>query len=120
MQDNISAMQDFKPLSDEEIAAVRQVCGVFKSLNLIPCTACRYCIEESECPRGIRIPDLFASMNDHEAFHNWNAGYYYNNILTGNGHGKASECIKCGKCERVCPQHLEIRKLLQNVAKTFE
>ncbi|MBQ8913734.1 MAG: 4Fe-4S dicluster domain-containing protein, partial [Lachnospiraceae bacterium] len=42
------------------------------------------------------------------------------NIITGNGHGKASECIKCGKCERVCPQHLEIRKLLENVARTFE
>ena len=68
----------------------------------------------------IRIPDLFAAMNAHEAFHNWNTGYYYSEIITGGGHGKASDCIKCGKCEKVCPQHLSIRELLQSVAKTFE
>ncbi len=120
MQDNLSAMKDFKPLNESEMAAVQKVCEIFHGLNLIPCTSCRYCIEESECPKGIRIPDLFAAMNAHEAFHNWNTGYYYNNIITGNGHGKASECIKCGKCEKVCPQHLPIRDLLKNVAKTFE
>ena len=120
MEDNISAMQDFKALSDVEMDAVHRVCDIFKSLHLIPCTSCRYCIEESECPKGIRIPDMFSSLNAHEAFHNWNTGYYYNNIITGNGHGKASECIKCGKCERVCPQHLPIRELLTKVAKTFE
>ena len=120
MQDNISAMREFRPLDDEEMEAVRRVCDVFKQLNLIPCTSCRYCIEENECPKGIRIPDLFAAINAHEAFHNWNTGYYYNSVITGEGHGKASECIKCGKCERVCPQHLPIRKLLTQVAATFE
>ena len=120
MEDNLSAMRDFKPLSEAEMEAVRKVCGIFKGLNLIPCTSCRYCVEENECPKGIRIPDMFSSLNAHEAFHNWNTGYYYENIITGGGHGKASDCIKCGKCEKVCPQHLPIRELLQNVAKTFE
>ena len=120
MQDNISAMKDFKPLSDTEMNAVKKVCEIFKRLNLIPCTSCRYCIEESECPKGIRIPDLFAALNAHEAFHNWNTAYYYENVVTGGGHGKASDCIKCGKCERVCPQHLQIRELLPKVAAAFE
>ena len=120
MEDNISAMKNFEPLSDTEMEAVRKVCDIFKVLNLIPCTSCRYCIEESQCPKGIRIPDMFSSLNAHEAFHNWNTGYYYNNIITGGGHGKASECIKCGKCEKVCPQHLSIRELLEDVARTFE
>jgi predicted aldo/keto reductase-like oxidoreductase len=120
MEDNISAMRDFRPLSEEELAAVRRVCGIFRSLDLVPCTSCRYCIEENECPKSIRIPDLFSALNAHEAFHNWNTGYYYSNIITGSGHGKASDCIKCGRCERVCPQHLPIRKLLEDVAKTFE
>ena len=120
MKDNISAMKDFEPLSDAEMDAVRKVCEIFKGLNLIPCTSCRYCIEESECPKGIRIPDLFAALNSHEAFHNWNTAYYYENVVTGGEHGRASDCIKCGKCEKVCPQHLKIRELLPKVAAAFE
>ena len=120
MEDNLSAMRDFAPLSETEMNAIRRVCDIFRSLNLVPCTGCRYCVEESQCPKGIRIPDMFSSLNAHEAFHNWNTGYYYNNIITGDGHGKASECVRCGKCEKVCPQHLPIRELLQKVASTFE
>ncbi len=120
MTDNLSAMADFKPLDAREMEAVRKVNDIFHGLNLVPCTACRYCVEESECPRGIRIPDMFAALNAHEAFHNWNTGFYYSSVLTGNGHGKASDCIRCGKCEKVCPQHLPIRKLLQDVARTFD
>lgn len=120
MQDNVGAMKDFEPLSDTEMNAVGKVCAIFKGLNLIPCTSCRYCIEESECPKGIRIPDLFAALNAHEAFHNWNTAYYYENIVTGGEHGRASDCIRCGKCEKVCPQHLKIRELLPKVAAAFE
>ena len=120
MEDNLNAMRDFVPLTATEREAVQKVCDIFHSLNLVPCTGCRYCVEESQCPKGIRIPDMFSSLNAHEAFHNWNTAYYYNSVITGNGHGKASDCIRCGKCEKVCPQHLPIRKLLQDVAKTFE
>ena len=120
MQDNLSAMRDFEPLNEKEMNAVHRVCEIFRDLNLIPCTGCRYCVEESQCPKGIRIPDMFSSLNAHEAFHNWNTAYYYNNVITGDGHGKASECIRCGKCEKVCPQHLPIRELLKKVAAAFE
>ena len=67
-----------------------------------------------------RIPDMFAALNAHEAFHSWNTDYYYESVLVGGEHGKASDCIRCGKCEKVCPQHLPIRDLLKDVAKTFE
>ena len=120
MTDNLATMKAFKPLDEKEMEAIQEVCRIFKNLNLIPCTACRYCIEQNSCPRGIRIPDLFAALNSHKAFKNGNAPYYYERIITGRGHGKASECIGCGKCEKVCPQHLPIRKLLKDVAEAFE
>ena len=119
MQDNLSAVADFHPLNDQEKDAVRRVCDIIHSLSLIPCTGCRYCVEENACPKGILIPDVFSAMNAQEAFHDWNSGMYYG-VATRGGHGKASACIRCGKCEKVCPQHLPIRELLQKVAKTFE
>ena len=119
MEDNLSAMRDFVPLNEDEKKAIRQVCDIFHGLNLIPCTSCRYCIEENHCPKDILIPDIFSAMNAREAFHDWNSGMYYG-IVTRGGHAKASECIRCGKCEKVCPQHLPIRELLKKVAAAFE
>lgn len=116
MNDNVSFMKDFKPLDEREIKAIHNVCDVFKKMNLIPCTACRYCIDG--CPQKIIIPDLFACLNTHNLYHDWNANYYYQNCLKTSN--KASMCIKCGKCEKSCPQHLPIRELLEQVAKEFE
>lgn len=117
MKDNLSYMKDFKPLDEKERAAVDEVCAVFRSKNLIPCTACRYCTDG--CPKHIDIPNLFSCMNSKYVYKSWNANYYYDKVYTKRN-GKASDCIKCGKCERSCPQHLPIRKLLENVAAAFE
>ena len=117
MKDNLSFMKDFKPLTEEEHAAVKKVCDIIHSKNLIPCTACRYCIDG--CPKHISIPDLFACMNTKQIYHDWYADYYYNNVHTVD-HGNASDCVECGKCEKACPQHLKIRELLKEVAKGFE
>ena len=117
MIDNCSYMKEFKHLTDEEKAAIAKVCEIFKAQNLIPCTACKYCTER--CPKGIAIPDLFALLNSKKTFNNWNTDYYYNNISTSTGR-KASDCIKCGLCEGICPQHLAIRDLLEDVVAEFE
>ena len=117
MQDNLSFMKGAKPLNDTETEAVHKVCEILRSKNLIPCSACRYCTEG--CPKQISIPDLFACMNAKTAFHDWNADYYYHEVHTKRG-GRASDCIKCGLCEKACSQHLPIRKLLEEVAAEFE
>ena len=120
MKDNLSYMKEFQPLNAKEKEAVAKVVEVFHGLDMIPCTACHYCVDENHCPKHIRIPDVFACLNSKKAFNDWNMDFFYSSVLTANGSGKASECIGCGGCERVCPQHLEIRKLLGDAAATFE
>ncbi|MCH5159865.1 MAG: aldo/keto reductase [Clostridiales bacterium] len=117
MRENVSFMKDFHPLSERERAVAHQVAAVFKGENIIPCTACRYCVDG--CPKKISIPDLFACLNTKRHFNDWNADYYYNNVHTKNK-GKASDCVKCGKCEKACPQKLNIRDLLEDVVGEFE
>lgn len=117
MNDNLSFMTDFVPLSDKEREIAFEEARIIKEENLIPCTACRYCVEG--CPKGILIPDLFMTMNDRK----YNAASKraedkYQELTLE--HGKASACIKCGKCERICPQKLPIRDLLVKVANEFE
>ena len=116
MEDNISFMKDFTPLTEQEFAAVWKVRDIFEKQNLIPCTACKYCMDV--CPQHIAIPDLFADLNAKIVHKDWNSSWYYDIHI--HGHGKASDCIKCGKCEKACPQHLKIRDLLEDVAEVFE
>ena len=116
MEDNLRTMSPFVPLSETEMDAVRRVNAIFHGHRLIPCTACRYCVDG--CPRDILIPDLFHAMNMKKVFRDWGQEEKYAELTKE--HGKASACIRCGQCERICPQHLPIRDLLQQVAGVFE
>ena len=99
MEDDLAFMRDFKPLNETELAAVKKVQEIFRSKQLIPCTSCRYCTDG--CPKHISIPDLFATMNTKQLYHDWNADYYYNVVHTAPGR-RVSDCLKCGKCEKAC------------------
>ena len=120
MNDNLSFMKDFEPLDETEMAAVKKVCTILDGIERIPCTGCRYCIEENTCPMSIRIPDMFNTFNSVTVFNDPNAKGYYQNVLTSGENGKASDCLKCGMCEEVCPQHLDIRDLLEKVSEAFD
>lgn len=117
IHDNCSYMQNFSPLSDAELAAVHKVNQILKGTDTIACTACRYCVDG--CPQNIAIPNLFACLNTNKQWGGKNGHYYYTYVHTVDS-GKASDCMECGQCEDVCPQHLPIRKLLKDVAAEFE
>ena len=117
MLDNISTFEDFKPLNDDEYKIIDQVVKIINENTAIPCTVCRYC--ESECPKKIAIPDYFALYNDMKRLEKSSSdnnvltqAFYYGNMIE-QGHGPASACIKCSKCAKVCPQHLDIPKYLE-------
>lgn len=74
-------MKDFKPLNDKEKEAVQKVTEVFHNLDMIPCTACHYCVDENHCPKNIMIPDVFACLNSKNVFKDWNMDYYYGSVL---------------------------------------
>ncbi len=118
--DNTGYMQDFKPLSGAEHAVVRKAVEQINANIAIPCTGCAYCVDG--CPMRIAIPKYFSLYNaDMQEIKgkSWTpqSGYYEN--LT-HDFGKASECIACGQCEGVCPQHLPIIEHLKTVAAHFE
>lgn len=118
--DNTGYMQDFAPLTQQEQAVIAQVVGIINASIAIPCTGCSYCTEG--CPMHIAIPKYFslynAEMQELKEKDFTSQGTYYDNLTLT--FGKASDCIACGQCESVCPQHLPIIENLKRVAKQFE
>ena len=106
--DNLSTFGQFRPVTDAENAAIRQTADILRSHIRVGCTGCRYCMP---CPMGVDIPDNFSIWNKLGMFgqkdairQQWTAHFP--------DAEKASHCVRCGKCEAVCPQHLPIRDSL--------
>jgi hypothetical protein len=116
VEDNLSYMKNFVPLSEHEHKAVEKVREILKNQDSIACTACHYCTDG--CPKQIPIPELFANYNRQKRYQNWDGKSRY--AMQTRNRGKASDCVKCGKCEKVCPQHLKVREYLEEVAKQYE
>lgn len=111
LNDNVSTMSDFVPLTSEEMDATAELREIIRRVNLIQCTKCEYCV--AGCPAGIKIPYVFAPYNE----------YLAAKITRREATAKlpadsapAADCIKCGACEEICPQSLPIRELLEKIA----
>lgn len=116
MEDNISYMKDFQSLSPAEMDMVLQAGDEIRQTIAIPCTACEYCVPG--CPKQICIPDYFKLYNERQQTLGHGKSKKYDELAQH--HGKASDCIECGQCEGMCPQHLPIIEYLKKTAESFE
>lgn len=117
MNDNLSYMKNFQPLSEQELEVIHKAQEAMNEDNSIPCTACHYCTDG--CPKQIPIPEIFTVSNRSKVYPSWDKGKNEYKIATTN-RGKASDCIACGQCEAACPQQLSIINLLQECAASLE
>lgn len=119
LKDNTDYMAQLVPLNEEEQALVKEAVDRLNSNIAVPCTGCSYCTEG--CPKKIAIPKYFSLYNadlQEAEGKGWTPqGEYYDRLTQD--FGKASDCVACGQCEKVCPQHLPIIKNLQEVAGHF-
>ena len=121
MEDNLSYMEDFKPLSDAEKALCFKAADIINSQIAVPCTGCSYCTEG--CPVKIAIPQYFSlyneDMRERLEEKGWTVNFTNYDILSAK-FGKAKDCVECGQCEGVCPQHLPIIETLKAVSKHYD
>ena len=111
VEDNLKTFSTFRPLSDEEANTIDEIVALIRSRVQNGCTACRYCMP---CPAGVDIPGNFRVWNTYHMYQNYNM--VKNNWENGLGDEKqAKNCVKCGKCEKACPQKLHIREDLEKV-----
>jgi len=123
IRENLRVASEAMPnsLSASELALVEQVRDTYRSLMRAACTGCRYCMP---CPAGVNIPACFEMFNSYHMFdRQQSARFHYIGFVGGVISGRAalaSQCVECGRCEKLCPQHLPIRDLLKQVAKDLE
>ena len=116
VEDNLATFEHFEPLNDAEQEIIAQVsdnlCGRVQN----DCTGCRYCMP---CPAGVDIPECFRIWNQYHIYENINeARWNWKNSMEDAK--KASNCIRCGKCEQACPQHISIRDDLARLQKELD
>lgn len=115
----IASDADSNTLTEEELEVFEKVKAIMQEKTKVPCTGCGYCMP---CPYGVNIPGCFSSYNDKYLLglkqNRWK--YMQTLGLLSKQPAFASMCKECGKCERYCPQNIEIRKELKNVKKEME
>ena len=114
VKDNIKIFEDLKDLSEEDKKIVKEAKAKVLSLTNNNCTSCKYCMP---CPAGVNIPSAFSAWNRYKMYGNNKS--IRDDYLEEHANDLPSLCVKCGKCEKLCPQHIEIRKDLEKVLLDF-
>lgn len=105
-------------LGEGEQALLRQVVSAINAQVKVGCTGCGYCMP---CPKGVDIPGTFNAYNlrYQEGWFQSLREYFMCTTFRKNS-AAASKCVGCGKCEKHCPQGIEIRKHLKDAQKVLE
>ena len=118
MEDNLASMKRFSGLTTVQKQTIVQAQEALAEIPLIPCTNCNYCAKV--CPKNIGISGSFTAMNYLTLYSSREMAVNQENWLVGrHGKNRANECIKCGKCEQACPQHIHLRDELEQVSKAL-
>jgi len=113
VEENCAIASQQGPLSEDDLAAVRQALEENRRLSELYCTGCGYCLP---CEQGVVIPEVFAAMNLHRV---WGLTDTARRQYRALGKGKrvekrdASACVECGACEEKCPQKINIVEQLK-------
>ena len=105
-------------LTAEDQAMIGRVLSAINAKMKVPCTGCAYCMP---CPKGVDIPGTFAAYNRCYSEGKF-AGLKEHFMCSAARKTETSArlCVECGKCEKHCPQHIEIRKQLKAASKELE
>ena len=115
MRDNLSFMRHFRPLSGEERQVISRVREALKKIPIVPCTSCNYCAKV--CPADIAISGTLKALNTVKLYNNLATARQTEGWAVDPDKKHAYDCLKCGKCEAACPQHIPIRKHLEEAVK---
>lgn len=98
-------------MTREERELIQKVKAAYESRIKTGCTGCSYC---QPCPEEVRIPHLLQGYDRALMFDTLDAFDEGYKEARGQGNG-ADQCVECGACESVCPQHIQIIDLLKEI-----
>ena len=116
MEENCATFQSFRPINEEEEAAIQGAVAALNNRSFIPCTGCRYCCDE--CPQGIDVSKALKAKNEYLSFQNAAAlNNYYRLLKPGE---RPQDCRCCGACARVCPQGIDVPTEMVKLAEELQ